>query len=131
MQPKLIKTSVAEYVPAKWSGRNDSGFEPIGDRVLVLPDVASSRSSGGVELPQELTERMSMSAENGVVVAVGSGAFLWDPNSVTEFRGVKPVPGDRVYIERYAGQLVSGLDGQRYRLMNSSSIGAIQTASHH
>ena len=34
-------------------------------------------------------------------------------------------PGDRVFVERYGGQLAPGYDGKIYRVMDQSAIGAI------
>ncbi len=125
MQPKLFKTTLASYIPAHWSGHDTSGFHPIGDRVLVLPDASSERTSGGVELPEDIVGRQTLAAEAGVVIAVGDGAFTWNVDKCTAFVGRKPSPGDRVAIERYSGQLYHGNDGVVYRLMESACIGAI------
>lgn len=125
MQPKLFKTTLAEFEKAKWTGKDTSGLHPLGDRVLVLPDKSAERTSGGVELPPDVTARHTLAAEAGVVVAVGDGAFTWNSDKATPYLGKKPVPGDRVAIERYSGQLFHGLDGQVYRLMESACIGAL------
>lgn len=126
MQPKILfKTSIGEYVPASWDGNNQSGIKPTGDRVLVLPDQASELSKGGVHYTPDAVGRHTMAAEAGVVIAVGDGAFKWNSDKVTSYVGQAPQAGDRVCIERYAGQLVHGIDGQIYRLMDGASIGGI------
>lgn len=128
MQPKLLfKTSIAEYVPAEWTGKNQSGVAPVGDRVLVKPDQAAGTSSGGVMLPDDLRERHTLAAEAGIVVALGDGAFMWNSDRQTPFHGRKPKPGERVCLEKYAGQLVRGDDGEVYRLMESACIAAVIT----
>jgi len=127
MQPRLIKGIQAEYVPAKWSGKDESGVRVVGKTVLVLMDECSSKTSGGVDLPDDLVERMSMAAESGVLVAVSQGAFLLNED-MTPWIGEKPTPGDRVYIEKYAGKLVKGRDGANYRIMDYGSIGATYEA---
>lgn len=128
MQPKLLfKTSIAEYVPAEWTGNNQSGVNPIGDRVLVLPDQAAEASSGGILLPGDLQDRHTMAAEAGVVIQLGDGAFIWNSDKQTPFHGRKPKPGERVCIEKYSGQLTLGDDGKQYRLMESACIAAIIT----
>lgn len=124
MQPKLIKTSLGTYTPAEWTGTNDSGWHVVGDRILVLPDQAAEQS-GGIHLPQDVVARMTMSAEGGLVVSVGDGAFKWNSDKVTPFEGRKPEPGDRVCIEKFSGQLLHGKDGKVYRLMESACIGAL------
>ena len=123
MEPRLIKGVQAEYVPAKWSGQNTSGVRVVGKTVLVLMDECSQTTTGGIALPEDLIERMSMAAESGVLVACAAGAFLLNED-MTPWSGEKPKPGDRVYIEKYAGKLVKGRDGATYRIMDYGSIGA-------
>jgi len=127
MQPHLIKGIHADYIPAKWSGTDTSGIRVVGKTVLVLMDQCSPKTTGGVELPQDLIEKMSMAAESGVLVAVSHGAFLLNED-MTPWIGDKPKPGDRVYIEKYAGKLVKGRDGETYRIMDYGSIGATYEA---
>lgn len=124
MQPKLFKTSLAEFVPAKWTGNEDAGIHPLGDRVLILPDKAAEIVRG-VHLPQDITYRHTLAAEAGVVIAVGDGAFQWNSDKVTPYSGRKPKVGERVIIEKYAGQVVCGDDKQMYRLMDSHCVGGI------
>jgi chaperonin GroES len=123
MEPRLIKGIQAEYVPAKWSGENTSGVRVVGKTVLVLMDECSTTTSGGVSLPEDLIERMSMAAETGVLVACSPGAFLLNED-MTPWSGEKPKAGDRVYVQKYSGQQVKGRDGKMYRLMDYGCIGA-------
>ena len=123
MQPHLIKGIHADYIPAQWSGSDTSGIRVVGKTVLVLMDKCSPKTTGGVDLPDDLIEKMSMAAESGVLVAVSPGAFLLNED-MTPWIGEKPKPGDRVYIEKYAGKLVKGRDGETYRIMDYGSIGA-------
>ena len=123
MQPHLIKGIHAEYTPAKWSGKDTSGVRVVGKTVLVLTDECAQTTSGGVALPEDLIEKMSMAAETGVLVAVAAGAFLLNEDG-SPWSGPKPVPGDRVYIEKYAGKQIKGRDGKTYRIMDYGSIGA-------
>lgn len=125
MTPKLFKTKLADYVQAEWSGKNESGWNPVGDRVLIKPDEVATRTKGGIELPEDLQDRMTMAAEAGMVVAVGDGSFKWNSDGITPYEGVKPKPGDRVSIGRYSGQLIMGHDGKSYRILDSKELGAI------
>ena len=127
MEAKLLKTTVTEYAPAKYVGINLSGAIPVGDRVLVLPDMAVDKTSGNVFLPEDMVERHGMAAESGVLVAIGEGAFYWNSDRTTRWIGLKPKPGSHVAFERYAGTLIKGDDGQVYRLMDDKCIGAILT----
>ena len=127
MQPHLIKGIHAEYVPAQWAGHDTSGVRVVGKTVLVLTDECAESTSGGVALPQDLIETMSMAAETGVLVAVAAGAFLLNEDG-SSWSGPKPKPGDRVYIEKYAGKQIKGKDGKTYRIMDYGSIGATYEA---
>lgn len=126
MTPKLFKTTLAEYEQAVYDGTNPSGWHPLGDKLLIKPDEVASKTRGGVELPDDLRDRMTMAAEAGVVMAIGEGAFMFDSNSVTPFLGRRPKPGDRVAMGRYSGQLIRGHDDKSYRILSSSEIGAIE-----
>lgn len=127
MQPHLIKGIHADYIPASWSGKDTSGVRVVGKTVLVLMDACSPTTKGGINLPEDLVEKMSMAAESGVLVACSPGAFLLNED-LTPWTGEKPAPGDRVYIEKYAGKQIKGRDGQTYRIMDYSSIGATYVA---
>lgn len=125
MQTRLLKTSTAEYAPASYSGENESGVAPVGDRVLVMPDTAAEQTSGKVFLDPRTIERGTMAAETGVLIAVGDDAFSWNSDRTRPFSGRKPKAGDRVFFERYGGQLLLGKDGIMYRLCDDKVIGGI------
>ena len=127
MEVKLIKGLHAEYVPAAWSGKDTSGIRVVGKCVLVLMDACSPTTTGGIDLTDDMIEKMSMGAESGVLVAVSPGAFLLNED-MSPWTGEKPKPGDRVYIEKYAGKQVKGRDGVNYRIMDYGSIGATYLA---
>jgi chaperonin GroES len=127
MQPRLLKSAANhEFKLADYNGTNESGYQPLGDSVLVAFDVASDVTSGGIILPEDMTEKMTLSAETGVIVALGSDAFLWNGDRTRKWEGTKPHPGDRVYMERYSGQLLHGDDGKIYRLCSDKCIGAVR-----
>lgn len=127
MQPRLIKQAhLGELVQAAYSGKNESGFDPIDEMVLVLPDGAAETTAGGITLTPEMVERMSLAAETGVIVAMGEGAFRWNASKSRPWSGYRPQPGDRVYMRRYAGQVMLGEDRKLYRLISDVEVGAIQ-----
>lgn len=125
MEPKLLKTIHAEYVPARYNGVNASGWTPIGDLVLIKPDDIAQKTSGGIELPQEIAERMQLASVTGVIVDVGDDAFRWNMDRSRPWEGYKPKPGDRVIYEKYAGKPILGEDGEHYRFMDDKCIGGI------
>lgn len=129
MKAKLLKsTQNYDYVQAKWNGINCSGYQPVGDHIMVLTDQASTKSAGGIEIPPELVDRMTMAAETGTIVGVGEDAFLWNGDRTRKWEGAKPKVGDQVYIQRFAGQLLRGEDDQFYRIMGANCIAAIRVA---
>lgn len=127
MKAKLIRrTSLgAQYVQSKYAGKNESGVAPVGDSVLILIDDSVTKTAGGIELPENLQEHHKAAAETGVMVAVGEGAFKYSSDRAREFVGRKPKAGDRVYYQRYAGQIVIGQDGLEYRVMTDKCIAGI------
>lgn len=126
MRPKLLMTPLGAYMPVEWNGKNESGFKPIGDRVLILPDKAADETSGHVFVPEDIQERMTMAAETGVLVAMGESAWFWNSDRTRRFEGEKPVIGQRVRFERYAGAMHHGADGQRYRVMDDKCLSGVE-----
>lgn len=125
MEAKLLKTTQAEYLISEYSGKNESGYRPIGDRVLVLPDVAAEKTSGNVFIPGTVQESQSYAAETGVLVELGEAAFLWNSDRTRKFEGSRPKPGERVFFDRYSGGVIKGKDGRTYRFMDDKAIGAV------
>lgn len=126
MQPRVLKQFKVEYLPAIYMGKNRSGWSPIGDYVLVRPDAIAKKTSGGVELPEEIAERMELAAITGVVIECGSEAFKWNADRTRPFAGDPPKPGDRVIYDKYAGKPITGNDGVNYRILEDKSIGGIE-----
>jgi chaperonin GroES len=123
---RVLKFDQQEFVVSAWDGVNHSGYEPLDDKTLVLTDVHAEMTSGQIALPANYVEKQTMAAEHGTVVAVGPAAFRWNDDGTRAWEGNVPQPGDRVYFERYAGQLLKGEDGKLYRLMSQRCIGAIR-----
>lgn len=96
--------------------QNESGFLPLGHRLLVKPDVVQKRTAGGLYLPEETTERDEMAQVKGTVIAVGNGC--WKDTTVSEWAK----PGDRIVFGKYSGLLWSGHDGEKYRILNDLDV---------
>jgi co-chaperonin GroES (HSP10) len=128
MRPKLLKTSVAEYITSEWTGRNECGFAPIADKVIVLTDQAADHTKGGVFITEDSVERNTLAAETGILVACGPLAFSWMPDRSRKWDGEegKPTIGDRVWIDRYSGRVMLGKDGQFYRVCDDTCIAAVE-----
>ncbi|KKK55672.1 hypothetical protein LCGC14_3072210 [marine sediment metagenome] len=95
-------------------------FEPLGDRVVILPDekVYREKSDGGIDLiPGDEKE-----AQSGVIYAIGDGVeptgrisqAYWD--------------GKRVVYSPWTGFALT-LDGQTYKILNEGEIMGILTDS--
>lgn len=113
MKPRLLKGMQADYEPASWDGANTSGMIPLGKNLLIRMDECAKATSGGVLLVDDQLERMDAASTTGVVYAVGE-----------PIPGI--APGERVWTEKYAGQIGRGADGKLYRIMDRSNLLAKQ-----
>lgn len=120
----VVKNLQADFEAAPWSGVDTSGIRVVGKAILVLMDECPPVTPAGIRLPSEFLEKINAGCETGRLVAVSPGAFLLNED-MTAWAGEKPKPGDRVYIEKYAGKLVMGKDERKYRLMDYGCVGAI------
>jgi chaperonin GroES len=66
-----------------------------------------------------------MASETGVIVELGAAAFQFNDDGNRTWATTRPVPGDRVVVERYAGRVVQGQDKVEYRLVSQRAIGAM------
>lgn len=122
MASRVVPRMQGDYQTAPWDGKNTSGVEPIMKNVLVRMDQFVSEFAGGkLQFLSEQVERMNLGAESGTIYAVGDQAFKHNGDGTLN-AGIKPVPGDRVYCEKYAGREIMGDDGTKYRLMADSCI---------
>ena len=119
---RIIRHGIA-WEPAHFDGANRSGYEPLDDHILVKMDTAAA-STGGIFLTDDAKEKNTLASETGVIIACGPSAFAWNESGTQRWVGEAPGPGDRVYVSKYAGQLLHGDDGQVYRVMDSRCIGA-------
>lgn len=126
LRERFLRTAdQREYLMGVWDGVNRSGCQPLDDKVLVLMDEHAETTKGGIHITQQARERQNMASETGVVIALGEAAFRWNDEATRAWTGRKPKPGDRCFVERYAGQLLQGEDGKMYRLMSQKCLGGI------
>lgn len=96
---------------------NNSGFQPQGHAVLVLPyepEIKKARST--LVIPPSAEERNTMIETRVIVIAVGACAWSDEPRP-------RAVVGDKALITKFAGILAIGpADGVRYRLINDRDI---------
>lgn len=107
---------------------NESGIEPVGTKLLVLTDaIGDTTDSGLIAIPADVAERMTLAITTGVIAAIGGACFTDWPNSTQRWPGNVPGVGDRVHIARYAGIIVPGKDGKRYRLIQDVDVAGFET----
>ena len=130
MQPRILRTEDAAFLAGAFDGKNTSGFRPLGDNIIILPDVASEKigKHGLITATPDHVTRQSLAAETGVIVELGDGAFFWNNDRSRPYEGTKPRPGDRVVFEGYDGRIGSGRDGQNYRIMSDTCLAAVEIA---
>jgi len=103
---------------AQLSGGNMS-VRPLYDRVVIQRVKETTRSKGGLFLPETAKEKPL----EGVVLAVGQGKLL-DDGSVRELQVKK---GDRVVFGRYAGTEIQ-MDGEERLVLREDEIfGIVQS----
>ena len=88
-------------------------IQPLGDRVVVQPLEAESKTKGGILLPDTAKEK----PQEGKVVALGTGKVNEEGKKV-EFTVKK---GDKVLISKYGGTEIK-VDGESYLIMREDDI---------
>ena len=91
-----------------------TNFEPLGNRVLVLPDPTAEKSEGGLYIPDMAKHRPSQ----GTVVSVGPGN--WHAESQT-YTPLNLKPGDKVLYGKYAGTDIQ-VDDTEYVITTEEDI---------
>jgi len=86
-------------------------IKPLGDRVLVEPQEAEVKTSGGIIIPDSAKEK----PQKGVVIAVGSG---------TKDVEMEVAAGDVVLYGKYSGNELQ-IDDKEYLIMRQSDILAV------
>ena len=89
-------------------------FELFDDRVLVKPNAAEEKTSGGIIIPDTAKEK----PQKGKVVAVGKGKYADQTGNIIPMQ-IKA--GDTVMYSKYGGTEIS-LNGEDYLIMRSSDI---------
>lgn len=91
---------------------NASGFRPIGEQVLIFPDPVEQVTETGIQImtDKEL-DRIELGQTEGLVVELAK--------SLTD---VEFAAGDRVVFKKFAGILMDGDDGARYRLIDKKDV---------
>ena len=100
---------------------NPSKIEPTEFKVLIKPKPVDDKTKGGIIIPDSSKEREEFAQIEGQIVAASPLAFTY-----ADWKDAKPPKvGDRVLFAKYAGALVTGMDGVEYRLANDKDITAV------
>ena len=92
-------------------------LRPLGDRVLVQPEVAEERTTSGLVLPDTAKEK----PQEGTVLAVGSGKVLDNGQRVALDLKV----GDKVLFAKYGGTEIK-LGTEEFIILSERDILAVK-----
>ncbi|MDO8748926.1 MAG: co-chaperone GroES [Candidatus Omnitrophota bacterium] len=92
-------------------------IQPLGDRVIIKPLEAESKTKGGIVIPDTAKEK----PQEGKVVAVGKGKISDDGKlQVLEVKA-----GDKVLYGKYSGTEITTKEGEELLIMKEEDILAI------
>jgi co-chaperonin GroES (HSP10) len=97
---------------------NDSGMIPVEYRCVVRLDPVEEVTAGGIIKPQMRAAMDQMAATEAVLLAVGGNAF-------SDWADPVPQVGDKVMINKYAGQFREANPEDRDRLIQDKDILAV------
>jgi len=92
-------------------------IKPLGDRVVIEPLEAETKSKGGIVLPDTAKEK----PQEGKVIAVGKGKVL-DSGNV---QALEVKVGDKVLYGKYSGTEITTKEGTELLIMREEDILAI------
>jgi chaperonin GroES len=92
-------------------------IRPLGDRIVVKPLEAESKTKGGIVLPDTAKEK----PQEGKVVAVGRGKTLENGT----FQAPEVKVGDKVLYGKYSGNEITTKDGEELLIMREEDILAV------
>jgi co-chaperonin GroES (HSP10) len=103
---------------------NAAKIRPIGDQILILPDQVEQTTSSGIQIMSDKEmDRLELGQTEGVVVAIAKGLTEHEFFSASEVKvSLEFALGDRVIFAKFAGLLMDGADGKRYRLIERKDI---------
>lgn len=92
-------------------------IQPLGDRVIVKPLEAESKTKGGIVIPDTAKEK----PQEGKVVAVGKGKVSDDG----KLQALEVKAGDKVLYGKYSGTEITTKEGEELLIMKEEDILAI------
>jgi chaperonin GroES len=94
---------------------NMQKLKPLGDKILVLPSEAETKTKSGIVIPDNIKEK----PQEGKVIAVGSGKMV-DGKRIP----LEVVVGDKVIFSKYGGDEIK-VEDKEYKIISESDILAI------
>ena len=92
-------------------------IQPLGDRVIVKPLEAESKTKGGIVIPDTAKEK----PQEGKVVAVGKGKVSDDG----KLQALEVKAGDKVLYGKYSVTEITTKEGEELLIMKEEDILAI------
>ncbi|MEK6567604.1 MAG: co-chaperone GroES [Candidatus Omnitrophota bacterium] len=92
-------------------------IQPLGDRVIIKPLEAESKTKGGIVIPDTAKEK----PQEGKVVAVGKGKVSDDG----KLQALEVKSGDKVLYGKYSGTEITTKEGEELLIMKEEDILAI------
>ena len=89
-------------------------MKPLGDRIVVKPLEAETKTKGGIVLPDSTKEK----PQEGKVIAVGRGKAL--ESGTIQAPEVKV--GDKVLYGKYSGNEITTKEGEELLVMREEDI---------
>lgn len=126
MDSLVLQRSEADYRSADGllARKNESGWRPIWDRVLLLPKEVEAKTAGGLIIPDATKDRDQFAQQEGEVIAIGPSAFVYDWPA--DRRDEAPKVGDTVFFSRYQGEKFTGTNGKEYWIIKDTSIAGVK-----
>jgi chaperonin GroES len=90
---------------------------PLLHTILIKPDEVETKTTGGIIIPDMVTDKERKAVEYGTVITVGPRAFIDYGRDPTILKG-----GDRVSFARYSGKVIKDVDNVEYVLVNDIDI---------
>lgn len=109
LDPSLLDKSLLDRLP-----------QPTGWRVLVMPYQGSSKTQGGLYIPDEVRDREAVATVVAYVLRVGPLAYK-DPNKFGPDADPWCKEGQWVCIGRYSGSRFK-IDGGEVRVINDDEV---------
>lgn len=103
--------------------KNQSGIYPVEYKVLIAPVEVDEKTKGGIIIPDQTKERDQFAQMKGTLVACSPHAFTYE--NWKDSANAKPKPGDEVLFAKYAGAVVDGKDGKKYRICSDKDVTAV------